>query len=84
MFGEVETSVDSNPTARKATAAATTQRNGALPRRSRTIGTIPTAAKRRTTAYLGVNVTPLVFVDAARQRPAEPIAGEHAERASPS
>ena len=73
MFGEVETSVESNPTARKATAAATTQRNGALPRRSLTIGTIPTAAKRRTTAYLGVNVTPLVFVDAARQRPAAPM-----------
>jgi hypothetical protein len=76
MFGEGEMTADISATAKNATAAATTPRIGDLLLSKRTVGTNPAAAKRRTTANLGVKVTPLVFGDAARQSPAAPIAAK--------
>ena len=74
MFGDGETSAETSDTARNATAARAGQRScdSVLTRRAR--GTMPTAAKRSSTATLGVKVTEFTLGENARQRKAAPTA----------
>ena len=67
MTGEEEVSADTSATARKATTALAGQVSGERALASRARGTMPTAAKRRTTANFGVNVSEFTLGENARQ-----------------
>jgi hypothetical protein len=74
MCGDGETRADTSATARNATAARAGQRSGEADLTRRAKGTIPTAAKRRTTANFGVKVTEFTLGENARQLAAAPTA----------
>ena len=74
MFGDGETSADTSATARNATAARAGQRSGEADLTRRAKGTMPTAAKRSTTANFGVKVTEFTLGENAKQRATAPTA----------